>query len=142
VLDDHFARAVLTAFFVEDGDGITGFIEEFRGVSAHGKILKEARTRLTASARKHLEENQEGVRQRMESYGTVTRERQFVDITRVKVTAVNYPSRATIPGHDCRTSFLSRCRAEETPFGDAVVKPSALPFHRRRSQLLFTTTNK
>ena len=82
MLDDTFARAVLTAIYFEDGDGITGFVEEFLSVSAHGKNLKEARSRLTAAALKHLEDNREGVRQRMESYGTVTRERLFVDITR------------------------------------------------------------
>ena len=82
MLDDQFARAVLTAIFFEEDGGITGFVEEFLGVSAHGRNLKEARSRLTAAARKHLQDNREGVRQRMESYGTVTRERLFVDITR------------------------------------------------------------
>ena len=82
MLDDEFARAVLTAIFFEENGGVTGFVEEFLGVSAHGKNLKEARTRLTAAARQYLEDNREGVRQRMASYGTVTRERLFVDITR------------------------------------------------------------
>jgi predicted RNase H-like HicB family nuclease len=82
MLDDHFARAVLTAIFFEENGPVTGFVEELLGVSAHGRNLKEARSRLTAAARKFLEDNREGVRQRMESYGTVTRERLFVDITR------------------------------------------------------------
>jgi len=81
MLDDGFARAVLTAIFFDEEGGVTGFVEELLGVSAHGRNLKEARSRLTAAARKYLQDNHEGVRQRMASYGTVTRERLFIDIT-------------------------------------------------------------
>ncbi|HSY52068.1 MAG TPA: hypothetical protein VLC46_24920 [Thermoanaerobaculia bacterium] len=75
-------HAVLTAIFFEEGGGVTGFVEEFHGISAHGKTLREARARLTAAAREFPHANREGVRQRSASYGSVTRERLIVEITR------------------------------------------------------------
>jgi predicted RNase H-like HicB family nuclease len=81
MLDDDIARAVLTAIFFDDDDGVTGFVEEFFGVSAHGKNLKEARARLTAATREFLQKHRKDMRQRMALDGTVTRERLFIDIT-------------------------------------------------------------
>ena len=81
MLDGEIARAVLTATFFNKDDGVTGFVEEFFGVSAHGKNLKEARVRLTAAAREFLQEHRKDMRQRMMVDGTVTRERLFIDIT-------------------------------------------------------------
>jgi transcriptional regulator with XRE-family HTH domain len=75
-------HAILTAIFFEEGGGVTGFVEELTGVSAHGKTLREARTRLTAAAREYPYATRQGVRQRSASYGTVTRERLIVEITR------------------------------------------------------------
>jgi len=59
MLDDQLARAVVIAIFVDDDRGVTGYVEEFIGVSAHGKNLKEARARLTAAARTFLEEHRD-----------------------------------------------------------------------------------
>lgn len=81
-LPDVQGHAVLTAIFFEEGGGVTGFVEELRGISAQGKNLREVRTRLTAAAREYAHANREGVRQRPASYGTVTRERLMVEITR------------------------------------------------------------
>lgn len=81
MLGDEVARAVLTAIFFDDDHGVTGFVEEFFGVSAHGKNLKEARARLTAAARGFLQEHRKDMRQRMMLDGMVTRERLFIDIT-------------------------------------------------------------
>jgi predicted RNase H-like HicB family nuclease len=75
-------HVLLTAIFFEEDGGITGFVEEFLGVSAHGRNLKEARTLLVAAAEKHMHEHREGVRQWLASYGSVTRERLVVEITR------------------------------------------------------------
>jgi transcriptional regulator with XRE-family HTH domain len=75
-------HAILTAIYFEEGGGVTGFVEEFHGISAHGKTLREARARLTVAAREYPHANREGVRQRSASYGSVTRERLVVEITR------------------------------------------------------------
>lgn len=75
-------HALLTAIFFEDDGGVTGFVEELLSVSAHGRNIEEARDRLTAAAEKYLRQNRAGVRQRMESYGNVTRERLMVGIER------------------------------------------------------------
>lgn len=75
-------HALLTAIFFENDGGVTGFVEEFIEVSAHGRNLKEARTRLIAAAEDRMHKHREGVRQRLESYGSVTRERVVVEITR------------------------------------------------------------
>lgn len=80
MLDDQLARAVLTAIYMDDDHGVTGYIEEFIGVSAHGKNLKEARARLTGAARIFLEEHRDDLRQRMALEGTFTRERLLIDV--------------------------------------------------------------
>jgi transcriptional regulator with XRE-family HTH domain/predicted RNase H-like HicB family nuclease len=79
-LPDVQGHAVLTAIYFEEGGRVTGFVEELHGISAHGKTLREARTRLTQAARAYAQANREGVRQRPASYGTVTRERLIVEI--------------------------------------------------------------
>lgn len=75
-------HALLTAIYFEEDGGVTGFVEEFLGVSAHGRNMDEARERLTEAAGKHLRQNRAGVRQRLQSYGNVTRERLAVEIER------------------------------------------------------------
>jgi predicted RNase H-like HicB family nuclease len=80
MLDDQLARAVLTAIYMDDDHGVTGYVEEFIGVSAHGKNLKEARARLTAAARIFLEEHRDDLRQRMALEGTFMRERLLIDV--------------------------------------------------------------
>ena len=75
-------HAILTAIFFEEDGGVTGFVEELISVSAHGRNMKDARSQLTTAARLFIQENREGVRQRMASYGKVTRERLVVDISR------------------------------------------------------------
>ena len=82
MLDGDNLRAILTAIFFEEKGGITGFVEEFIDVSAHGRNLKEARSRLTDAIRKQLEDNRASVRQLDAAYGTVTRERLIVDFRR------------------------------------------------------------
>jgi len=69
---------VTAIFFSEDG-GVTGFVEEFPEVTAHGRELKEARARLTEAVRTELEYNHESVRRHATSYGTVTQECLFVE---------------------------------------------------------------
>ena len=71
------ATSVTAIFFEEDG-GVTGFVEQFLEVTAHGRNLKEARARLIDAIRDKLEDNADSVRQRAASYGTVTRECLFV----------------------------------------------------------------
>ena len=75
---EHKATSVTAIFFEENG-GITGFVEEFLEVAAHGKNLKEARARLIDAIRNELENSHESVRQRAASFGTVTRECLFVE---------------------------------------------------------------
>jgi hypothetical protein len=75
-------HAILTAIFFNDGDGVTGFVEEYLDVSAHGRNLKEARTKLTKALRERLEDEPGEVRRREASYGTVTRERLTVEFWR------------------------------------------------------------
>lgn len=75
-------HVLLTAIFFEEDGRVTGFVEEFLSVSAHGRNLTEARSRLTQAAEEHMHEHREGVRQRLASYGSVTRERLVVEITR------------------------------------------------------------
>jgi len=72
---------LLTAIFFEEDGGVTGFVE-FLGVSAHGRNLKEARSRLTQATEEHMHEPGKVSRQRLASYGSVTRERLIVKITR------------------------------------------------------------
>ncbi|HXH92995.1 MAG TPA: type II toxin-antitoxin system HicB family antitoxin [Thermoanaerobaculia bacterium] len=71
----------LNAIFFDDDGGITGFIEEFLGVFAHGKNIDEARSRLVEAAETFLEGSGPGVSQRRSAYGTVTRERMLVEFT-------------------------------------------------------------
>jgi predicted RNase H-like HicB family nuclease len=72
----------VTAIFFEENGGVTGFVEEFLEVAAHGRDLKEARARLINAIRNELENSHESVRQRAASYGTVTRECLFVEFRR------------------------------------------------------------
>lgn|GEM_PF-1508944 len=78
---DRKATSVAAIFFEENG-GITGFVEEFLEVTAHGRNLKEARTRLIDAIRDKLEDDADSVRQRAASYGTVTLECLFVEFRR------------------------------------------------------------
>ncbi len=81
MFDDDAQRAVLTAVFLDDDDGgVTGFIEEFWGVTVHGKNLKDARKQLTEAAQTFLDENREDILRRMDSDGQVTREKMLLEI--------------------------------------------------------------
>ncbi|HEX3577405.1 MAG TPA: hypothetical protein VHY33_02480 [Thermoanaerobaculia bacterium] len=80
-------QAVLTAIFFDDDGGVTGFVEEFLDVSAHGRNLKDARTKLTKALRERLEAEPEETRYREASYGTVTRERLAVEFWRPDLAA-------------------------------------------------------
>jgi predicted RNase H-like HicB family nuclease len=75
---ENKATSVTAIFFEEDG-GVTGFVEEFLEVTAHGRDLTEARARLMDAVRTELEYSHESVRRRAASYGTVTRECLFVE---------------------------------------------------------------
>jgi predicted RNase H-like HicB family nuclease len=77
-------RAMLTAIFFEENGGITGFVEEFLDVSAHGRNLKEARMKLTEALRERLEADPSEVRYGKASFGIVTRERLAVEFTERK----------------------------------------------------------
>jgi predicted RNase H-like HicB family nuclease len=69
----------VTAIFFDEDGGVTGFVEEFLEVTAHGRDLNEARTRLIEAVRTELEYSHESVRRRAASYGTVTRACLFVE---------------------------------------------------------------
>lgn len=75
---ENRATDVTAIFFDEDG-GVTGFVEEFLEVTAHGRDLNEARARLIEAVRTELEYSHASVRRRAASYGTVTRECLFVE---------------------------------------------------------------
>jgi len=49
-------HVLLTAIFFEEDGGVTGFVEEFLSVSAHGRNLKEARSQLTQATEEHMHE--------------------------------------------------------------------------------------
>jgi predicted RNase H-like HicB family nuclease len=73
--------AALTAVFLDDDDGVvTGFIEEFWGISVRGKNLKEARKQLKEAAQAFLDENRDDILRRMDSDGPVTREKMLLEI--------------------------------------------------------------
>ena len=72
--------ADLNAIFFDDGGGVSGFIEELIGVTAHGKDIAEARRRLTEAAERFLDGPSAGMNERMSAYGTVTRERLLVEV--------------------------------------------------------------
>lgn len=79
--DDDAKRAVLTAVFLDDDDGgVTGFIEEFWGVTVRGKNLRDARKQLKEPAQAFLDENRDDILRRMDSDGTVTRVKMLLEI--------------------------------------------------------------
>ena len=81
MFDDDAQSAVLTAVFLDDdGGGVTGFIEEFWGVSVHGKNLNDARKQLKEAAQAFIDENRDDILRRMDSDGPVTRERMLLEI--------------------------------------------------------------
>jgi len=81
MFDDDAQSAVLTAVFLDDDDGgVTGFIEEFWGVTVHGKNMKEARKQLTEAAQTFIDENREDILRRMDCDGQVTREKMLLEI--------------------------------------------------------------
>ncbi|MEA2238168.1 MAG: hypothetical protein QOC81_2892 [Thermoanaerobaculia bacterium] len=78
---DDAQTAVLTAVFLDDDDGgVTGFIEEFWGVTVRGKNLKDARKQLKEAAQTFLDENREDILRRMDCDGHVTREKMLLEI--------------------------------------------------------------
>lgn len=74
-------QVTLTAIFFEENGGVTGFVEEFLDVSAHGRNPKDARAKLTKALRERLEAEPE-VRYSKAAFGTVTRERLTVEFWR------------------------------------------------------------
>jgi len=80
-------QVTLTAIFFEEDGGFTGFVEESVDVSAHGRTLKEARTKLTKALRERLEAEAREARFSKASYGTVTRERLTVEFWRPDLAA-------------------------------------------------------
>jgi predicted RNase H-like HicB family nuclease len=75
-------QVTLTAIFFDDDGGVTGFVEEFLDVSAHGRNLKDARAKLTKALRERLEQEPGEARYSAGSYGPVTRERIAVEFWR------------------------------------------------------------
>jgi predicted RNase H-like HicB family nuclease len=81
MFDDDGQRAVLTAVFLDEDDGgVTGFIEEFWGVTVRAKNLKDARKQLKDAARTFIDDNHDDILRRMDSDGTVTREKMVLEI--------------------------------------------------------------
>ena len=81
MFDDDAHRAVLTAVFLDDDDGeVTGFIEEFWGVTVRAKNLIQARKQLKEAAQTFLDENREDILRRMDCDSTVTREKMVLEI--------------------------------------------------------------
>jgi len=81
MFDDDAQRAVLTAVFLDDDDGgVTGFIEEFWGVTVRAKNLIQARKQLTEAAQTFLDENREDILRRVNCDGQVTREKMLLEI--------------------------------------------------------------
>jgi len=81
MFDDDAQRVAMTAVFLDDDDGgVTGFIEEFWGVTVRAKNLIQARKQLTEAAQTFLDENREDILRRMDCDGTVTREKMVLEI--------------------------------------------------------------
>jgi dsRNA-specific ribonuclease len=81
MFDDDAQRAVLTAVFLDDDDeGVSGFIEEFWGITVRERSLKEARKQLKEAAQAFLDENREDILRRMDCDGQVTREKMLLEI--------------------------------------------------------------
>ena len=81
MFDDDTQRAALTAVFLDDDDGgVTGFIEEFWGVTVRAKNLIQARKQLMEAAQTFIDDNREDILRRMDSDGTVTREKMLLEI--------------------------------------------------------------
>jgi predicted RNase H-like HicB family nuclease len=72
--------ATFSAIFFDDGDGVSGFIEELLGVSAHGKDIREVRAKLTAATEEFIDSKEMDSRQ--SAYGTVTREKLLIEVIR------------------------------------------------------------
>ncbi len=81
MFDDDVQGVAMTAVFLDDDDGgVTGFIEEFWGVTVHGKNLIQARKQLKEAAQTFIDENREDILRRMDCDGTVTREKMVLEI--------------------------------------------------------------
>jgi predicted RNase H-like HicB family nuclease len=79
--DDDVHRAVLTAVFLDEDDGgVTGFIEEFWGVTVRAKNLIQARKQLKEAAQTFIDDNREDILRRMDCDGQVTREKMLLEI--------------------------------------------------------------
>jgi predicted RNase H-like HicB family nuclease len=81
MFDDDVQRIAMTAVFLDDDDGgVTGFIEEFWGVTVRAKNLIQARKQLKEAAQTFLDENREDILRRMDCDGQVTREKILLEI--------------------------------------------------------------
>jgi predicted RNase H-like HicB family nuclease len=81
MFDDDVQGVAMTAVFLDDDDGgVTGFIEEFWGVTVHGKNLIQARKQLKEAAQTFIDENREDILRRLDCDGTVTREKMVLEI--------------------------------------------------------------
>ena len=73
--------AAMTAVFLDEDDGsVTGFIEEFWGVTVRAKNIKEARKQLKEAAQTFIDDNRDDILRRMDCDGQVTREKMALEI--------------------------------------------------------------